>query len=73
MAAPGALAMLVALSTAASVATPAGHSAEPVRQLPQLAIHAPATVPAAASPQLQRDDLARRAPVDDVDITGPVN
>ncbi len=72
MAAPGALAVLVALSTMTSAATPAGR-AEVTLHLPKLAIHAPATVPAAASPQLGRNDLARQAPVDDVDVTGPVN
>lgn len=73
MATTGALAMLVALSTVTSAATPAGPRAEPVLHLPKLSIQAPATVPAAASPQLKRDDLSRRAPVEDVDITGPVN
>ena len=73
MAAPGALVVLVALSTLTSSATPAGPRVQPALHLPRLAIQAPATVPAAASPQFKRDDLARQAPVDDVDITGPVN
>jgi hypothetical protein len=41
--------------------------------LPKLSIQAPATIPAAPSPRLRRDDLARQAPADDVDITGPAN
>ncbi|WP_413990404.1 hypothetical protein ACMDCR_31545 [Labrys okinawensis] len=73
MAASGALAVLVALSTVTSAATPAGRQVEPALHLPKLSIHAPATVPAAASPQFGRDGLAKQAPVDDVDITGPVN
>ena len=72
MAAPGAVAIVVAFSTATSFATPAG-KVEPTLQMPRLAIHAPATVPAAASPQLKRDDLIRKGPVEDVDVTGPVN
>jgi hypothetical protein len=73
MAAPGALAVLVALSTLTSAATPAGKQVEMALHMPKLAIQAPATVPAAASPQLRRDDLTKQAPVDDVDITGPMN
>jgi hypothetical protein len=73
MAAPGALAVLVALSTMTSAATPAGRAIEPAFHMPKLAIQAPATIPAAASPQLKRDDLGGKAPADDVDITGPVN
>ncbi len=73
MAAPGALALLVALSTVTSAATPAGRQVETALHLPKLSIQAPATVPAAASPQVQRNDLGRLAPMDDVDITGPVN
>jgi hypothetical protein len=73
MAAPGALAVLVALSTMTSAAMPASRAIEPALHLPKLAIQAPATIPAAASPQFKRDDLGGKAPVDDVDITGPVN
>ena len=45
MAAPGALAVLVALSTMTSAVTPAGQ-VETALHLPKLDLHAPATVPA---------------------------
>lgn len=71
MAAPTAAAVLVALSTMTSAATPVGR-ADNSFELPKLTLHAPATVPAAASPQLGRDDLAKQPPIEDVDVTGPV-
>ncbi len=68
MAAPSAVAVLVALSTMTSAPAPIGH-VDSNFELPKLTLHAPATVPAAASPRLERD---RQPPVEDVDITGPV-
>ncbi len=74
MAAPGALAVLLALSTLSPATMPMGQVTprhdETALHFPQLTLHAPATVPSAASPQLQRDQAASGP---DVDITGPVN
>ena len=72
MAAPGALAVLVALSTMTSALTPAGQ-VETALHLPRLDLHAPATVPAAASPHLQQNRVTTTAPQVDVDVTGPSN
>lgn len=71
MAAPSAVAVLVALSTMTSAAAPIGR-VDSNLELPKLTLHAPATVPAAASPRLDRNALGRQPPVEDVDVTGPV-
>jgi len=70
MAAPGAYAVLVALTTlASSTAAVPADSVKTAVHLPRIILHAPATVPAAASPRLPRDQAADTGP--DVDVTGP--
>ena len=69
MAASGAYAVLVALSTLAT-ASPADR-VETALHLPKLTLQVPATVPAAASPRLQPRRSAE--PEADVDITGPTH
>jgi hypothetical protein len=81
MAAPGALAILVALSMTSAVVPSAvleTGNAQPSRDetmlhMPQLVLHAPATVPAAASPRLSSDRQALLDAEPDVDVTGPAN
>jgi hypothetical protein len=71
MAAPGAYAVLVALSTLASAAAMPVDTAQTALHLPKLALQVPATVPATTPPHLRQE---RRAdPEPDVDITGPTH